>query len=81
MMKNFKRGIYLMAGLAYMNNLWERMRTEGWLSYFFKNIDTENELSVVDKSAVCCILIVLGVIFWPFVLVLDFTTKWDKPTK
>jgi hypothetical protein len=84
-MKNGKKLMYLITGVAYTNSLWERLRTKTTLlddafsSDVFNGYD-DSEKSLI-KSIKNIIVFTLILIFWPFVLVLDLTTKWDVPTK
>jgi len=84
-MKNGKRLMYLIAGVAYINSLWERLRTKTTLisdAFDMSELDKVDDCAKpVIRSAAIFITFVLLLMVWPFVLVIDLTTKWDESTK
>ena len=84
-MKNGKRLMYLITVVAYTNSLWERLRTkttilgDAFNSDIFNGYD-DGEKSLI-KSITTMIVFTLMLIFWPFILVVDITTRWDVATK
>ena len=74
-MKNFKRGLYFVTGLAYANSLYERVRRMPVVKELLKS---ESENDAMAAAVGSCFAFVFFWLFWPIMLVIDLTTKWDS---